>query len=125
MAHVLINNQTHPAPKPVKAFLCKTFFTQLRGLMFRKTIEEHEGLLFVQAHADRVNSAIHMFFMNFDIAVIWLDQHYRVVDVQLARRWRPVYFPAKPAKYFLETHTNRLNEFHPGDQLVVKPCENP
>lgn len=124
MAQVLIHNQSRPAQQPILAKTCTSFLCQLRGLMFRKTIGEHEGLFFVQATTDRINSAIHMFFMNFDIAVIWLDAQYRVVDATLARRWRPAYVPAKAAKYIIETHPDRLNEFHPGDQLVAEPCSN-
>jgi len=73
----------------------------------------------VQPRADRVDSAIHMFFMNFDIAVVWMDSKLRVVDVQYAKRWRPAYAPSAPAKYVLETHPERLNDFHLGDQLVL------
>jgi uncharacterized membrane protein (UPF0127 family) len=90
--------------------------------MFQKSLAEHEGLLMVQPRADRVDAAIHMFFMNFDIAVIWADEQLRVVDVQLARRWRPVYAPAKAAKYVLETHPSRLKDYQDGDQLVIDPC---
>lgn len=74
----------------------------------------------VQPRADRLDAAIHMFFMNFDIAVIWADEHLLVVDVQLARRWRPAYAPAKAAKYVLETHPDRLKDYTIGDQLVIE-----
>lgn len=88
--------------------------------MFRKSLGEHEGILLVQPRSDRVDSAIHMFFMNFDIAVIWADPDLRVVDIQYARRWRPYYAPKKAAKYVLETHPNRLKDYQIGDQLVCK-----
>jgi len=90
--------------------------------MFQKSLGPHYGLLMVQPRADRVDAAIHMFFMNFDIAVIWADAQLRVVDAQLARRWRPAYAPAKAAKYVLEIHPDRLNDYQPGDQLVIDPC---
>lgn len=73
----------------------------------------------VQPRADRTDAAIHMFFMNFDIAVIWADTDLRVVDVKYAKRWHPFYAPACPAKFVLETHPLRLSDFKPGDQLVV------
>lgn len=75
-----------------------------------------------QVTEDRINAAIHMFFMNFDLTVVWLDRNLRVVDVQYARRWRPAYTPAKPARYVLELHPDRLNDFQTGDQLVFEPC---
>lgn len=76
----------------------------------------------VQPRADRLDASIHMFFMSFDIAVVWADAQLKVVDVQLARRWRPAYFPSAAAKYVLEIHTDRLNDFHPNDQLVLETC---
>lgn len=76
----------------------------------------------VQPRPDRLDAAIHMFFMNFDIAVIWADEHLRVVDAKLALRWRPAYAPARAAKYVLETHPDRLKDFEIGDQLVIDPC---
>lgn len=122
MQQVLIHNQTRPAKKTIQARYCDTFLGRLRGLMFQKSLAPYEGLLMVQPRADRVDAAIHMFFMNFDIAVIWADESLRVVDAQLARRWRPAYAPAKAAKYVLETHPDRLGEYAAGDQLVLQKC---
>jgi uncharacterized membrane protein (UPF0127 family) len=122
MAQVLIINQTHPGLKSVQANYCASFFSRLRGLMFRKALSTHEGILMVQPREDRLDASIHMFFMSFDIAVVWADTQLRVVDVKLARRWRPAYFPAAAARYVLETHPDRLSDFHIGDQLVVEKC---
>jgi uncharacterized membrane protein (UPF0127 family) len=122
MQLVYIHNQTHPSKKPLQARYCASFLGRLRGLMFQKTIGAHQGLLMVQPRPDRLDAAIHMFFMNFDIAVIWADEHLRVVDVRYARRWRPAYAPARAAKYVLETHPDRLKDFEIGDQLVIDPC---
>mgnify|MGYP000940287118 CR=1 FL=1 len=115
-----IENQTHPLTSPLLVARCETFFSQLRGLMFRRELDPQSGLLFVEGNNSRINSSIHMFFMNFDIAVIWADTNKKVVDVQLARRWPPFYFPAQPAAYILELHTSRLNDFSIGDQLAFK-----
>jgi uncharacterized membrane protein (UPF0127 family) len=122
MQHVLIDNLTHPAPPSIQARYCESFFCRLRGLMFKKSLAADEGLLMVQPRADLADAAIHMLFMKFDIAVVWADEQRRVVDVKLARRWRPAYIPAKPAKYVLEIHSSRLADFKIGDQLVFNPC---
>jgi uncharacterized protein len=122
MQQVLIYNLTHPAPPSIRSRYCSSFLCRLRGLMFRKSLAVDEGLLMVHPRADLVDSAIHMLFMNFDIAVIWADEKRQVVDVKLARRWRPVYSPALPAKYVLEIHASRLDNFKIGDQLVFDPC---
>lgn len=112
-----IENQTQPLSSPLIVGRCETFFSQFRGLMFRPHLATNDGLLFVEETESRLNSSIHMFFMNFDIAVIWADASKKVVDVQLARRWPPFYFPARPATYILELHPSRLGDFSIADQL--------
>jgi uncharacterized membrane protein (UPF0127 family) len=119
MAHVLLNNESRPLANPLQLNWCDTFLSRFRGLMLRPSLSPNEGIIMVQPVEDRINAAIHMFFMNFDIAVVWLDHDYRVVDAQYARRWRPAYTPARAAKYVIELHPNRLNDFHMGDQLVM------
>lgn len=120
MRFVSIENRTHPYPAAVKAAYCDSFFGRLRGLMFRKALGEREGLLLVEGSDSRINAAIHMFFMNFDIAAIWIDSQMRVVDAQLARRWRPSYMPAGPARFILETRPEYLSCFQIGDQVAFR-----
>jgi uncharacterized protein len=122
MQQVLIHNITHPASAPVQAHYCESFLCRLRGLMFRRALGMYEGLLMVQTKSSRVDAAIHMFFMNFDIATIWLDEDLRVVDSQLCRRWRPAYVPAAAARYVLETHVLRKDDFRADDQLLMESC---
>lgn len=120
MRRIFLHNCTHPATSPIQALYCDTFFSRFRGLMFRRELAEREGLLLVESSESRVNSSIHMLFMNFDIAVVWLNTQLQVVDVQLCKRWRPSYIPAKPAQFTLETRVEYLPEFHIGDQLAIK-----
>jgi uncharacterized membrane protein (UPF0127 family) len=116
---VELNNLTRPTA-PIQAGVCETFLTRLRGMMFARPVQPGSGLLFYQERASRVDSAIHMFFVNFDLAVVWLDDDWRVVDACLARRWRPFYMPARPARYFLETHPTHLKDFTVGDIIRVR-----
>jgi uncharacterized membrane protein (UPF0127 family) len=118
MRRVFILNQTNPAGAPIQAPYCDSFFGRFRGLMFRKSLAQREGLLLVEASESRLNAAIHMLFMRFDLAVIWINDDMRVVDAQLARRWRASYVPAKPARFTLETRAEYLPEFHIGDQIL-------
>ncbi|HTX80202.1 MAG TPA: DUF192 domain-containing protein [Longilinea sp.] len=104
----------------IKAKYCDTFFSNFKGLMFQKSIAEFEGILLVNGHESRIETSIHMFFMNFSIAVIWLDSNFKVVDTCLAKPWRPYYSPSMPARYVLEAHPNRLNDFKVGDEVTVK-----
>lgn len=100
-----------------KAKWCQSFWCHFRGLMLRPTLPEDEGVLFVFRRASVSQTSIHMFFMFFSIAAIWLDDDGRVVDAKLARPWRPAYFPAKPARYLIEAPVSLLDRVKIGDVL--------
>ena len=90
--------------------------------MFQKQIDPRGGILMVQDTQSRVNASIHMLFMNFDICVIWISESMNVVDKAIAKKWHLYYAPQKPAKYFIEAHPDRLNDFAVND-LVKITCE--
>jgi uncharacterized membrane protein (UPF0127 family) len=99
---------------------CSSFLCKLRGLMFRNGLEPGEGLLMAEPIAGRMSTSIHMFFMAFSIATVWLDKEFRVVDKVLAKPWRPMYMSAKPAIYTLEAAPELLDRLEIGDQLTFK-----
>jgi len=98
---------------------CDTFVSKLMGLMFTKEIEQDSGIILVDDHESRWNTAIHMLFMNFDITVLWLDHRMIIVDKVLAKKWFPVYMPKKPAQYVIELHYSKFSEYSIGDKLVL------
>jgi uncharacterized membrane protein (UPF0127 family) len=59
-----------------------------------------------------------MFFVNFNLTVLWLNKDRMVVDKVLAKKWRPFYFPKRPAQYVLELHESMFSEFQVGDKLI-------
>lgn len=120
MRQVLLHNQTHPFQAPIRAGYCHTFLCRFRGLMLAPDLPERGGLLLVEQSTSRVNASIHMLFMRYDLAVIWMDEQFRVVDRVLAKRWHPSYLPARAARYTLETRPEYLSEFQPGDQILVE-----
>jgi uncharacterized membrane protein (UPF0127 family) len=85
--------------------------------MFRRDLGLDEGILLVQGRDSRLDSSIHMFFVPFDLAVFWIDSSLNVVDRVLARSWRPAYFPRQPARYILEVHPARWEEYQPLEQV--------
>lgn len=97
-----------------------TFFKRLKGLMFEKHILPEQGALFVNKRISVVDSSIHMLFMNFDLAVFWLDQNNYVVDKILAKKWHPFYAPKKPAKIIIESHYNIFDKINIGDCLKIE-----
>jgi uncharacterized membrane protein (UPF0127 family) len=99
---------------------CDTFLTQLRGFTFRSELKKDDGLVLVGRRDSRVDSSIHMFFVSFDLAVIWINSDMQVVDRVLAKSWKPAYFSKQPAKYVLEVHPVRWDEFQVGDRVKFK-----
>jgi uncharacterized membrane protein (UPF0127 family) len=117
MKIIKIENTNQPLPLPLQAVYCDSFLCRLRGLMFRSNLPHNESLLLVEARDSRLDTSIHMLFVFMDLAVIWINSEYTVVDLILARAWHPAYAPHKPARYILEIHPSRINEFKIGDQV--------
>jgi uncharacterized protein len=117
MKTIQLTNKTRPLSTPLHAIYCESFLCRLRGLMFRSSLGADKGLLLVEGRDSRVDTAIHMLFVFMDLAVIWINSEQVVVDTVLAHTWRPAYAPHKPARYILEIHPNRLNDFQIGDVI--------
>ncbi len=100
-----------------RAKWCASFWCKFRGLQLVLRLPENEGLLFVTDGESRAATTIHMFFMFFSIAVIWLDSSGKVVDKCHAKPWRPVYAPNAPAQYFIEAKPSLLDRVEIGDRL--------
>jgi uncharacterized membrane protein (UPF0127 family) len=98
---------------------CDTFWKRGRGLMFRhrSVVEDGRVFLFVEGRESVAQMAIHMFFVFFPIAVVWLDAERRVVGKALARPFRPYYAPRRPAQYYLEGPPSLLDRVRAGDEL--------
>jgi uncharacterized membrane protein (UPF0127 family) len=99
---------------------CQSFWCRLRGLMLRRDLPEDEGLLFVYGRESRMDTSIHMLFMFFAIATVWLDKDGRVVDKVLAKPWRLAYASRQPAQYVVEARPSLLDRVTTGDRLSFK-----
>lgn len=113
--HVL--NQDRTIDPALRVEYCDTFLTQLRGLTFRPRLSRDEGLILAGKRNSRLDSSIHMLFVHFDLAVVWIDSDLKVVDKIIAKPWRPAYFPKQPARYVLEIHPDRWDHFQVGDTV--------
>jgi uncharacterized membrane protein (UPF0127 family) len=121
MKHYLkIQNHQQHIERPARVRYCDSFMCRLRGFTFRKRIEPDEGLLLVQSRDSRLDTAIHMLFVPFQLAVIWIDSSLTVVDRVLAQPWRLAYLPGRPARYILEIHPGRLEDYRIEDKLEFK-----
>ena len=98
--------------------------TRARGLMFRESLGDVEGVLFVFDEADR-----HAFWMRntlLPLDIAWLDDDGRVVtiaaEVQPCRLPPcPRFRPSAPVRYVLETVAGRLRRegVDEGDCLTI------
>jgi hypothetical protein len=119
MSWVTVRSENSDEPLLNRVRYCNGFFCRLRGLTFRRHLEEGEGLLLVGGRESRADAAIHMVFVFFPIAVVWLDAGGRVVDARLARPFRPLYVPRASAKDVLEGPPALLQRVRVGDRLRI------
>jgi uncharacterized protein len=104
-----------------RARWCNSFLSKLRGFTFRRRLRAGDGLVLVEKSDSRTRTAIHMFFVFFDLAVIWVNDAGEVVDTVLARAWRPYYAPQLPARYVIESHPSILQQVKVGDHVQFQP----
>ena len=101
---------------------CRSFFSKLRGLMFRSKFP-FASLLFYLDRESREDASIHMLFVFFPIDVVWLNKEWRVVDLrEKVMPFTPLVVPKRAAKYVLELPVGRIRrrEVRVGDFLVKK-----
>ena len=96
---------------------CQSFLCRLRGLTFRRSLGEDEGLWLIGTRESRLEAAIHMLFVFFPISAIWLDSSGRVVDAKLARPFALFYAARSQARDVLEGPPALLRRIGVGDQL--------
>ncbi|MBT7070497.1 MAG: hypothetical protein HN855_07450 [Anaerolineae bacterium] len=112
-----IRNLDFPSQTPLQIKYCDSFLCRLRGLTFRRELAPTEGLILVQQRDSRLDTAIHMLAVSFDLTVVWIDSSMTVVDKVLAKSWRLAYTPKKAAQYILEIHPDRWDEFEVGNKV--------
>jgi uncharacterized protein len=109
------NAQGQPLLQRIK--WCDSFGTKLRGLMFRRAIDPDEGLVLAETRSSIAATSIHMFFVPFDIAAVWLNEDFQVVHKALAKSWRPYYASPQAARYVLEGPPALLDRITIGETL--------
>ncbi len=111
---------------PLQVRRCSSFLCRLRGLTFRRKLPRHEALLLIEPAEGRLNTAIHMLFVFFPIAAIWINAEGEVVDKVLARPFALYYAPARPACYTLEATPEWLEAFTVGERVafVAAPAQS-
>jgi len=92
----------------IRAEITDTLIKRTKGLMFKKTLPENEGMLFIFD-----NEGYHSFWMmnmSFPIDIIWIDEEMKVVDIvknaQPCKLSCSTYRPKEKAIYVLEVNAN-------------------
>ena len=89
---------------PYQIKIADSFFTRLKGLMFRRDPIENEGLWIIPCNS------VHMFFMKFPIDIVLLNKNDEVVKVySRLRPWR-ITKPTKAAYSTLELPAGSIEQ---------------
>lgn len=94
-----------PDGESIIADLVKTEEERAKGLMFRNTLNDDQGMLFV--FEEEGLYSFWMKNMNIAIDILWLDRQKRIVHLEhnvppCKKEPCPTYAPLVPAKYVLE-----------------------
>ena len=100
---------------------CSSRLCRLMGLQFRRHLNPGEALILVKDKDSTSSTSIHMFFVFFPIAAIWINGKGKVTSAQLAKPWRPYYASPEPARYVVETSPKILQKISVGDELDFVP----
>jgi uncharacterized membrane protein (UPF0127 family) len=114
---IFIQGRDRKLSAPPHVTYCESFLCRLRGLTFHAPLTRDEGLLLVFGRDSRVDSSIHMLGVSFDLAVFWINSEMRIVDKIVAGAWKPAFFSKEPARYVLEVHAGRIDDFKIGEYV--------
>jgi len=96
----------------IRAEIADTLLKRTKGLMFRKTLPENDGMLFIFDNEDYYS--FWMMSMSFPIDIIWVNKERKVVDI--TKDAKPcklncsIYKPKEKAMYVLEVNANFTEE---------------
>jgi len=95
-------------------YIANSFFKRFKGLMMAPPISENEGLLLTKTNS------IHMFFMKYEIDVIFLDKDNIVIDKIISMKKRRVSKMYKNCKTVVELKSKKLINLDLviGDKLI-------
>jgi len=93
---------------------------QAKGLMFERKKNFDYALVFPFPRETRAGASIHMFFVFFPIAAVYLNSKMVVVDIAVLKPFALNYTPKKPAAYLIEMPVLAGKKIAVGDKLSIK-----
>ena len=94
-----------------------SYLAKAKGLMFERRERFDYALVFPFGGETRLGASIHMLFVFFPIAAVYLDSKKRVVDIAVLKPFALNYTPKKPAAYLVEMPVRRAAGIELGDEL--------
>ncbi len=113
-----ILNKTGKSVVAEDPMVMDSFFSRLRGLMFRTRFPR--AMLFVFPEVSIKRKSIHSFFVFFEFDAVYLDEKKKVIDIyERVKPFTPYIEPKKPTKYLLELEAGTAEKLNIelGDQL--------
>ena len=88
-----------------------SFFSRLRGLMFRLTFPR--PLLFIFPDTSPKRNSIHSFFVFLRFDAVYLDDGKKVTDIfENIRQFTPYIEPSSPVRYLLELEAGSVKKLN-------------
>jgi uncharacterized membrane protein (UPF0127 family) len=87
----------------------RTTFSQVMGLMFRKSMPHDYSMIFILKKPSQVS--IHMLFVFFPIDVIFLNEEKKIMGLSRLRPWVG-YKAMEDIKYIIEMRAGTIEMFH-------------
>jgi len=104
-----ILNKTKKSVVAEDPMVMDSFFSRLRGLMFRTKFPR--AMLFVFPEVSIKRNSIHSFFVFFEFDAVYLDDQKKVIDIYArVKPFTPYIEPKKPAKYLLELEAGTVEK---------------
>jgi len=102
-------NKTKESVVAEDPMVMDSFFSRLRGLMFRMKFPK--AMLFVFPNTSSQRNSIHSFFVFFEFDAVYLDDQKRVIDIySRVKPFTPYIEPKKPTKYLLELEAGSVSK---------------
>ncbi|MCX6801675.1 MAG: DUF192 domain-containing protein [Candidatus Diapherotrites archaeon] len=113
----MLRNKTRKLAIAKKVRFADSFFLKFKGLMFEKKERFDYALVFPFGEETRLGASIHMLFVFFPMAAVYLDSGKKVVDIAILKPFILNYTPKKPAKYLIELPEEKAKLVSVGDRL--------
>ena len=125
--HIHYNStEVHIEKIAVDVLIADNFIKRMIGLMYRKSLRNNQGMLFIFGSSDY--HSIWMLNMHFSIDILWINKSFDIIDMQEnAMPCRSMfncktYRPKKPDKYIIELNAGFIknNRIKKGAKIKIK-----